>query len=160
MFFTTTGWGGASIEELTYRHQYDFFQSQLQMTLNRFGKIDGILFHQGKSNHSSNHKSEYGKGSSESYKKDSLILVQKVRGVTDAPIYLSQASLCKSSSDKILLDIQDEIIREEQGVLRGPNSDLLDDRRYRLPDYCHFSSAGLDELSKMWVESIIKSSEN
>ena len=73
---------------------------------------------------------------------------------------LVQTSLCKSESDQILVDIQNEIIREEQGVLRGPNSDLLDDKKYRLPDYCHFSSAGLDELSKMWVESIVKSSEN
>ena len=150
--FAVSGWGGATIEQLTYEHQYSFFQKQLVDVMDEYGKIDGILFHQGESNHSRLF------GSTE-YESDFMTLVSKIRKLSDAPIYLSQVSLCQSEPDEALLEIQNQIIIKNSGVLRGPNSDVISEPKYRLPDYCHFSSAGLDELSSMWVQSIMSSSE-
>lgn len=150
--FVNAGWGGASIQELTYEHQYDFFEKQLRSALDTFGKIDGVLFHQGETNH----KRLLG---SSNYERDFLHFVSKIHTITNTPIYLSTVSLCQSEPDKGLLGIQDKIIIENEGVLRGPNSDLLSEPKYRLPDYCHFSSEGLDRLSEMWVSSITNHSE-
>lgn len=150
--FVTTGWGGASIQELTYNHQYEFFEKQLKSVIDEFGKIDGILFHQGETNHQQN------LGSSE-YESDFLTLLSNIRKLTDTPVYLSQVSLCHNKPDELLLEIQDKLIKEHKGILRGPNSDLLFDPKFRLPDYCHFSNAGFDELSRMWFESVVNKSE-
>ena len=150
--FVTTGSGGASIHALTYGDEYMFFEKQFRSVLEEFGRVDGILFHQGEANHQS------GKGSGE-YSNDFLTLLTNIRNLSDAPVYLSQASLCHSKPDELLLEIQDKLIKNYKGVLRGPNSDLLSDPKFRLPDHCHFSSAGLDELSRMWFESIVDKSE-
>ena len=150
--FVNTGWSGASIHNLTYNHQYVFFEEQLKSVLETFGRIDGILFHQGETNHQR-------QSGSDGYNNDFLTLLTNIRKLTDAPVYLSQVSLCQSKSDKTLLQIQDTLIKKNKGIFRGPNSDILSDPKFRLPDYCHFSLEGLDELSKMWFESIVNKSE-
>jgi len=150
--FVNTGWGGATLNILTNTGAYIFFDEQLRSVMDEYGKIDGILFHQGESNHQH-------KGGSSEYESDFLTLLSNIRNLTDAPFYLSQVSLCQNNQDELLLKIQDKLIREYKGVLRGPNSDLLFDPKFRLPDYCHFSKAGLDELSRMWLESIMDKSE-
>ena len=152
MVFVNTGWSGASIHDLTYSHQYTFFEEQLMSALEEFGKVDGILFHQGETNH----QRQVGSGE---YNNDFLTLLANIRGMSDVPVYLSQVSLCQSEPDELLLEIQDKLIKEHKGVLRGPNSDLLSEPKFRLPDYCHFSYAGLDELSRMWFESVVDKSE-
>ncbi|MFK8029013.1 MAG: sialate O-acetylesterase [Gammaproteobacteria bacterium] len=150
--FVSTGWGGASIKDLTFDHPFEFFEKQVKSVISEYGKIDGILFHQGESNH------RLDQGSSD-YKRDFLTLYTHIETLTDAPVYLSQASICRVGTDETLLDIQDRLIIDNQGILRGPNSDQLSDPKYRLPDYCHFSSAGLDEFAKLWVTAIMKESE-
>ena len=64
-------------------------------------------------------------------------------------------SIC-NNSDKKLLSIQNQIIKKYLNVLRGPNIDLLNDKKFRLPDKCHFSLMGFEELSKLWVEALKK----
>jgi hypothetical protein len=153
VFFVNTGWGGASVEVLADGHQFDFFEDQLRQAQARYGRIDGILIHQGERNHV---KME----GSETYKEGLRRLNARIDGLTDAPVYLAQVSYCgERKVDQVLLDRQDESIREVEGVLRGPNSDLLIDDQYRLPDRCHFSARGLDALADMWTGSIIESSE-
>ncbi len=148
----SVGVGGASLQELVYGSNFEFFRYQLNQLIKVFGKIDGILFQQGETNH-------YRNVGSENYLKDFAQFIKKIRLITNSPIYLSQTSICQNESDKKLLTIQNEIIKNFQNVLRGPNTDLLYDRKYRLPDKCHFSLKGLDELSKLWVEAIKNSSE-
>ena len=77
----------------------------------------------------------------------------------DAPFYMSQASYCGNSVDEGLIAAQDRIIRTHDGVLRGPNTDLLTDDRYRR-DGCHFSAEGLRAFAAQWVEAIAAGSEN
>ncbi len=154
VFFVNTGWGGASIHDLGEGHMFDFFQDQLQQAQARFGRIDGILIHQGERNH-------VNMEGSETYKEGLKVLNARIREMTEAPIYLAQVSYCGARKvDDTLLTRQDESIREVTGVLRGPNSDLILEDALRLPDRCHFSAAGLDVLAEMWTQSILDPSED
>ena len=154
VFFVNTGWGASSIGDLGEGHRFAYFEDQIRQAQDRFGRIDGILLHQGERNH-------HAMDGSGTYWDDFQVFNAKVRALTDAPVYLSQVSYCgERKSDETLLSIQDKIIREVDGVLRGPNSDLLLDVKYRLSDQCHFSALGLDALADMWTGWIIESSED
>ena len=155
VYFTMTGWGGRSIEELTHKHYFNYFINELKLTKNKLGRVDGILIHQGESNHTDSygHQDYY-----ETFQK----LVEKIKkeGEEDIPIYLSQTSLCADSkSDPILLQKQEQLIKDIEVVLRGPNTDTLSESKYRLPDMCHFSTMGFEKFSDLWVESIKKGRE-
>ena len=150
--FVNAGWEGATIQQLTYDHQYDFFEKQLRSAIKIFGKIDGVLFHQGESDHI-----KFGRPND--YEETFLVLFKKINLISPIPIYLSQTSVCNSPSDKNLISIQDKLIVKYLGILRGPNTDTLIDAKYRLPDNCHFSSEGLDAMATLWATSIIKGSE-
>ena len=62
-------------------------------------------------------------------------------------------------TDPKLLANQNKIIVTMEGVFRGPNTDLLNDPKYRLPDRCHFSMLGFDRFSDLWVSRILDPSE-
>lgn len=153
VFFTISGVGGLTIEQLTEGNFFEYFMEEMMTTKHKFGKIDGILLHQGESNHS------MAPAGSDGYFATFHRLVSKIRDETDAPIFLSQASLCGGGSDPVLIGIQDDLITELGGVYRGPNTDSLEHSKYRLPDGCHFSMLGLDKFSDLWVRSIIEKSE-
>ena len=153
IIFASSGVGGSSIKKLTYGKNFDFFISQVKSLQNKFHRIDGILFHQGESNHFLN------KGS-KNYKKDFESFLINLRKYTKAPIYLSQASICDSRTDPKLINIQNELIKKHKLLLRGPNSDLINSPKDRLPDNCHFSEEGYELLSDLWVESIKLNSED
>ena len=149
--FSVTGWGGTTIAQLSSGDYYDYFIGSYCRLVDIFGKVDGILYHQGESD-SWNKNYDYYNDFEEFHDK------MKDDGIT-APFYLSLASFCNSSIDSTLLEIQDNIIIDFENVYRGPNTDLLTDPEFRLNDNCHFSLAGLDFFSDMWLESISKQSE-
>lgn len=144
VFFTNTGVGGISIEGLI-SDENDFlkyFLNEFRYTLDRFGKIDGVLFHQGESN---NRKIDQ-------YYDSFLTLQDSINNIRKVPIFLSQASYCDSIVNENLLKIQNSLIKNREMVFRGPNSDVLGSN-YRY-DNCHFNSDGLVKLSKLWYQSI------
>ena len=159
VFFVNVAWGGASMDELASGHAYDYLESQLRQALRTFGRIDGVLIHHGERNNARiPDKDALGAAS---YIAPFLRLREKIGKLTDAPIYLSQVSYCADRGvDQDLLDVQDDLIRTVDGVLRGVNSDVLVDVKYRLPDGCHFSAAGLDALADQWVTAIKAKSED
>ena len=112
--------------------------------------MDAILFHQGEINHSN----KYGNSN---YYKDFEILVNslKAQGII-VPIYLSRTSICNTDSDAELIKIQNKIIHDMDIVFPGPNTDLLLEKKFRLPDNCHFSRLGYEKFSDMWVISLSK----
>ena len=115
-----------------------------------FGRVDGILYHQGESNN----------GQSENYYNDFIEFVEKLKSHRiNIPIYLSRVSYCGYSlpKDDKLIKIQNSLIRDLEQVFEGPNSDLLDIKEFRLPDYCLFSLLGCDKFADMWVVAIEKS---
>ena len=116
----------------------------------RFGRVDGILFHQGESDNSLDTK-DYYKNFNE------FVNNLKQEGI-EVPIYLSRVSLCgeKRPINQDLTDIQDQLINDFNLIKEGPNTDLLSEKSDRLKDYCHFSLEGYDKFSDMWVKSLIK----
>jgi len=151
VLFSMTGWTGKTIGQLSQGEYYEYFIGNYCQLLKRFGKVDGILFHQGESNHGKNNK-DYDDGFRFFYtkmKEDCIV----------TPFYLSLVSYCFLESDSILLNIQNDLIINFENVLRGPNTDLLIEPQYRLPYYCHFSLLGYQHFSDMWVDAIIKKSE-
>lgn len=149
VFFTNTAVGGEKIENLiSSEFEYlTFFLNQFKMTLKKFEKVDGILFHQGESN----------RYNIKSYQKSFMTFIDSVRSVSNVPIYLSLASYCNGSFNNKLLQIQNNLIENNENILRGPNSDILGSE-FRHDD-CHFNEEGLIQLANLWSEAIFKSSE-
>lgn len=152
VFFATAGYGGASMQELAASPHIDHFIGELTATKAALGHIDGVLIHQGETNN----RAMRGPAN---YRAAFDGLLARIRTVTDAPVYLSQATICGNDSDRRLLELQDRIIRETPGVLRGPNTDTLSDPSDRLDDGCHFSANGLDKFADLWVETLGAASE-
>lgn len=145
--FSNSGWGGKSIGELKDGHEFEFLITNYNGLIDKYGRVDGILFHQGESNNSPEGVRNYYNDFSE------FISNLKERGV-EIPVYLSRVSLCGKNSpiNENLTDIQNKLIREIDIVREGPNTDLLSLESDRLNDYCHFSLQGNDKFSDMWVE--------
>lgn len=149
--FSNCGWGGKSIKELKEGHLYDYLVENYNQLKEKFGRVDGILFHQGESdNNESGHDYYY----------DSFVEFLnnlKSEGI-DTKIYLSRVSYCHPSrpTNNKLISVQNKIIEDFSNVYEGPNTDLITERKYRLPDDCHFSIEGYRRFSDMWIESLTK----
>ena len=154
--FSVTGVGGQTLKRLAEGEYYEYFMREYHSLFKRFGKVDGILFHQGENDNVQ-------RPGHTAYRRTFLEFVDRMRndGIL-APFYLSQTSYCKIryGVDSSLLMLQDSLIREMPGILRGPNTDVLTSREYRLPDDCHFSALGLQRFSEMWQECISLKSED
>jgi len=152
VIFSSCGMNSAKIEELNSGQSFDYLLKNYQSQIEKFGRVDGILIHQGESNNSFS-------GGSENYYNDFVKLINELKknGV-DIPIYLSRVSICgdQLTKDKKLIEIQNKIIKDFKEIYEGPNTDLIDNREYRLPFFCHFSMLGYDKFSDMWVASLIK----
>ena len=147
VIFSNSGWGGKKIGELKEGQFFEFLIFNYVTLIQKYGRVDGILFHQGENNNSPEGVRNYYNDFSE------FISNLKERGV-EIPVYLSRVSLCgnKKPINKTLTDIQNQLIREIDIVREGPNTDLLSLKSDRLNDYCHFSLQGNDKFSDMWVE--------
>ena len=149
--FSNCGWGAAEIEQLRTGHSFQFLVQNYKGLLKKFGKIDGILFHQGEANN-------YPEGIENYYDNFLNFTINLKENGIEVPIYLSRASLCgeKNPINDTLTNIQNKLIKNYSLIKEGPNTDLLYDKKYRRSDYCHFSSTGYEKFSDMWVEALIK----
>ena len=150
VIFSNNGFGGRRIEDLNKEPYLNHLIKNYNQLLRDYGRVDAILFHQGEINHSN----KYGNSN---YYKEFKILVDKLKaqGII-IPIYLSRTSICNNDSDAGLIEIQNKIIKDMDIVFPGPNTDLLSEKKFRLPDNCHFSLLGYEKFSDMWVISLNK----
>ncbi len=149
VIFSNCGYTGRKLEELNKGYFFDYLLSVYKELSKEFGRVDGILYHQGESNN----------GQSENYYDDFVEFIEKLReNKISAPVYLSRVSYCgyHLPKDEKLIKIQNRLIKDLEQVFEGPNTDVLDKKEYRLPDYCHFSLLGFDAFADMWVASIKK----
>lgn len=151
VIFSNSGWGGRKIEELKYGEFFDFLRFNYLTLIEKYGRVDGILFHQGEGNNSS-------KGVKNYYNDFSEFVTNLKQVGIEVPIYLSRVSLCTENHpiNNKLTDIQNQLIKDFDIIKEGPNTDLLSKKSERLEDYCHFSLEGYHKFSDMWVESLIK----
>jgi len=148
VIFSNNGFGGRAIDNLNKKPYLNYLIRNYKQLIKDFGRVDAILFHQGEINHSN----KYG---NTNYYNDFEFLVNSLSSQDiEIPIYLSRTSICGNLSDPELIKIQNRIIEKMDLVLPGPQTDLLSDPKYRLPDNCHFSLLGYDKFSDMWVESL------
>ena len=152
--FSNSGWGGKTIGELKNGHEFEFLVTNYNGLIKKYGRVHGILFHQGENNNSLEGVRNYYNDFSD------FISNLKERGI-EIPIYLSRVSLCGNNLpiNETLTDIQNQIIRDFSLVKEGPNTDLLSSETDRLDDYCHFSLQGYDKFSDMWVELLTRTDE-
>ena len=148
VIFSNCGWGGKKINQLNNDNYLGYLVLNYYALIQKFGKVDAILFHQGESNNNVsaiNYYSDFNK----------FLINLKENGI-EIPIYLSRVSLCgtEKTSNKNIIDIQNKLIKNYDLVKEGPNTDLLFESKYRLQDNCHFSLIGFEKFSEMWIESL------
>jgi hypothetical protein len=153
--FAVASISGITLEQMLEGELYDYLVHCHRQLMSRFGRVDGLLFHQGEYNlrlHS---------GNNGYYGNFAELLEHLRRDEVTAPVCLSQTTRCGiRSSDTVLLDIQDRLIRDLPGVRRGPNSEGLSDPEFRLPDKCHFSLEGNRRLAELWHRCLLRPSED
>jgi hypothetical protein len=77
-----------------------------------------------------------------------------IRGAfPDAPIYVAQCTICRSSPNNVIRAAQCSVVNPSKKIFAGPDLDVigLDDRW----DQCHFSIAGLKKAAALWFERIV-----
>ena len=149
VIFANSGYGGKRMTDLKEGGYFNFLVFNYIQLMKKYGRVDGILFHQGESDNNSEGIKNYYNDFSE------FISNLNKNGIV-VPVYLSRASLCSKNhpTNGSLIKIQNQLIIDFDIIREGPNTDLLSSRSYRLEDYCHFSLEGYDKFSDMWVESL------
>ena len=146
--FATTGLPGASLKTLSgsahdgYKSFEYFIKTYKEMKL-KYGKVDGVLFHQGESDQKL----------SASYRESFMEFMGNIKkhGLSDVKIYVSGATLCNGTDDPDLLKVQMDLI-DIDGVESGPDSDSLGvGSRY---DGCHFTHQGFEQIGELWYEKL------
>ena len=151
--FSNCGIGGKKISELNREPIISFLISNYKSLINTFGKVDGILFHQGESDNKLSTEETYYVEFVE------FLEILKNNGI-EIPIYLSRASVCaKNPINYKLTDVQEKLINDFEIIKKGPNTDILINKKYRR-DNCHFSRIGLEIYSDMWMYYILKETNN
>jgi len=161
--FALTGCGSACIKDLLKYKEY--FEDAYTELVEKYGKIDGILYHQGESDSGShkikNTNDENEIRSSEYYKDFNTLMKPMVDdNYSKDKIYVSRVTMgCKyvlkdvnKENTELILDpmlgaIQD-VLRDEYN--KGPDTDTLG-LIYRF-DNCHFNDEGLNKHAKLWFK--------
>ena len=152
VIFANAGWGGLSIRELKGGQYLRYLVFNYRSLVQRFGRVDAILFHQGESDNDPNRPDladEY-----EFHFREMLANLHDM-GV-NIPIYLSRVSHCGTNrpSNNDLINVQNKLINEIEYVYDGPNTDLLTARNMRRSDYCHFSIEGNEKHAQQWFSHL------
>jgi hypothetical protein len=75
----------------------------------------------------------------------------------DAPIYVAQASLCRSPPDETIRAAQRALVNPQLGILAGPDTDAIGfEHRY---DGCHMSESGLIRHAELWAHVLCRPGE-
>ena len=150
IIFSNCGFGGRSIRELKKLKYLGFLIINYEWLIKKYGKVDGILFHQGEGDNS-----DLGL---ETYYTNFLEMLKVLKDFNiEIPIYLSRTSYCTSKRpiNTKLTDIQNKLIDDYELIRKGPNTDNIIGENYRIDD-CHFSLEGYELFSDMWLEILIK----
>eukprot|EP00938_MAST-03A_sp_MAST-3A-sp1_P001533 g1533.t1 len=143
--FATTGMPGAQLSMLNQGDAYFGYLVKTYKEMNdTFGKVDGVLYHQGESDH--------GRSSSYFEKFETLLSNLRDEGIdesTGLKMYVSRATYCANSVDNDLSAVQQDLASQLSEVYEGPNTDLLQGSEYRF-DNCHFTVSGFERIAEMW----------
>jgi len=142
--------GGSRIEEWTRggsRHR------RLQVAIKRVHDaglaFTHLLWHQGETN--AGHGPDY-----RVYVDSFMDIHAALRSYgVSAPVYVAQASVCRTPPCEIIRQAQREVVDPARGILAGPDTDVIGaDDRY---DGCHMKKSGLIRHASLWAE-VLKTS--
>ncbi|GMH72450.1 hypothetical protein TL16_g05918 [Triparma laevis f. inornata] len=154
--FSTAGMPGAPLGSLNGGlEEYPWFGFLVESYLGmkeKYGKVDGILFHQGESN----------VGLSSTYENEFDLFLENLAaqgiavgdGVGEVKIYVSRTTKCGAGEDEELREVQLGLAGKE-GVVEGPNTDTISTDTFYRYDGCHFSQAGWDKVAELWMEKLV-----
>ncbi len=149
VLFVTIGVGGTEVKRWTHGGDLHLrIDDVLRQLKKKNIKITHMFWHQGEADKNL-------KTTKDDYKKMFIAMLDDIRkkGV-EAPIYVSVATRCGGGEPSYeIQQAQKELVNTELKIFPGPDTDQLaslDDRN----DACHFSNAGLDKHSEMWVRTI------
>lgn len=149
--FANCAWGGIRISKLKEGHYLQYLIDHYNGLMKKFGRVDGVLFHQGEADN-------FTEGVLEYYDNYVVFLENLDKAGIRIPVYLSRASLCGEGQplNKDLTDIQDQIIADFEMVKEGPNTDMIIAKGDRIKDNCHFTLSGYDKFAEMWVKCLVQ----
>lgn len=155
--FATAGMPGASIDMLNRNHDashtyFEYLVQTYRAMFRTYGKIDGILFHQGESD----------VGRSSAYEASFRTLMTNLENALqdlldnghEIVVFVSRASYCAGNADADLVDVQTRLPSVVDGAATGPNTDELQGGLFRYDD-CHFTVEGLRHIGKRWLGYLI-----
>ena len=153
--FSTSGMPGAPLSMINGDEPAFPYFSYLVETykgmLAKYGKVDGILFHQGESD---NGKSDAYEALFDSFLQNLANEGIPVGGAGGAKIYVSRTTRCGYLEIDSALSAVQLALADKDGVEEGPNTDTVSiDKRYRY-DSCHFTQEGWDEVADLWLEKL------
>jgi Carbohydrate esterase, sialic acid-specific acetylesterase len=76
----------------------------------------------------------------------------------DTTIYVAQCTICRNPPNDIIRAAQRNVVDPSRKIFAGPDLDVIgmEDRW----DECHFSTAGLDRASELWLTAITEASRH
>ena len=139
------GVGGSRIEEWTpggVRHRR--LQVAIQRARERQIEFTHLLWHQGESNARAD-------GDGERYAACFRSIHAAIRryGV-GAPIFVAQATVCRSPPNEAIRAAQRAVVDPKLGIFAGPDTDTIG-LEHRFDD-CHMAASGLVMHAEMWTE--------
>jgi hypothetical protein len=153
--FATAGLPGAALKVISGPglfgdvHDYEVFEyfvATFESMRAKYGKVDGVLFHQG--------ESDAGNAAAYSATFEEMLDNLRESGI-EAPalrMYVSVATVCTGDASPDLQAVQRELA-DIEGVEEGPNTDELGfEFRY---DRCHFSHEGFEKIAEKWLEKLL-----
>lgn len=144
--------GGSEIACWTSGNCYKKLQHTLELLDSQHIKLTHICWHQGETDNINN-------TSTAAYKKQLAIIFQALRKHQSADFYVSIASyhpqmvLKPLGVDSLIRNAQQEFINEHEGVLLGPDTDLLIHAIHRY-DSVHFSDFGMSAFARLWLKAL------
>ena len=116
--------------------------------------ITHVLWHQGEADHTLLNPYMTATENAQQYRVDFLELAGQLRSLNvHAPIFVSVATICGTSADIELQNVQRDIPNDSLNIFHGPNTDMLGSP-YRQEE-CHFNDDGLMVHALLWSDILL-----
>lgn len=151
VIFVPAAVGGTEIAEWTpeVEKHFTLVEKAIEGAHGAGLKFTHLLWHQGESD-------AYLKVDPTSYRLRFMSMLKRIRELgVDAPIYVSVATRCGPYGENADIRwVQRDMVNHELRIWQGPDTDVLGPEFRH--DGCHFSTRGLHETARMWVEFLQK----
>ena len=145
--WTTDGTGIGYKERLFGNYHSRIIEAHIELESMGF-PISHIFWHQGETDTVNGTKTS-------EYKEHFMNMLNNMRkqGIK-APVFVAIASRYGNLTSNEVTCAQQELIKENEDILEGPNTDTIDSIEDRTSDGQRFSETGLEKHAELWLDSI------